>query len=118
MTAVRFLGLGYGEFEDVTLEVNYIAQWARGYGRFDPCVLCAGDPLAEQPCECGGGYIRRVRTGEVPEPGIPLLHTYKWGSEQHIPHAPGCTVVTYIDRWWASAPTSAETCPVCEGRPT
>lgn len=43
-TRVRFLGLGNG-FEDVTLDVTYIAEYARGPG--STCAFCHGDPCAD-----------------------------------------------------------------------
>jgi len=123
MTAVRFLGLGHGEFEDITLEVDYIAQFPRA--PYEPhrgtCALCFGDPLAERPCACGGGFIRSGKTGDVPLPG-PAVHVAPSGKWfwQHVPHAEGCQRVTYIDRWYATRPdySPGETCPVCEGQPT
>lgn len=47
-TRVRFLGLGNG-FEDVTLDVTYIAEYARGPG--STCAFCHGDPCAESSGE-------------------------------------------------------------------
>src|SRR6202042_706387 len=102
VTAVRFLGLGYDDFEDITLEVAHIAQWARGFGRFDGCAFCASDPLADEHCaECGGGYIHHGKTGDVPLPAL-AVHVAPSGKWfwQHVPHAVGCTTVTYIDRWY------------------
>lgn len=38
---VRFLGLGYGDFSDTTLDVAYIAVYARASD--GACALCHGD---------------------------------------------------------------------------
>lgn len=124
MTAVRFLGLGDGEFEDITLEVDYIAEFPRA--PWEPhrgtCAFCFGDPTAEEPCvSCRGGYIHHGRSGETPLAGLDV-HVAPNGRWfwQHVPHQDGCTVLTYIDRWYAACPDYApgETCPVCNGRPT
>lgn len=124
MTQVRFLGLGTDEFEDITIEVDHYAEYPRAsWGSHrGTCAFCFGDPAAENRCaECGGGFISRFKSGDVPLPGlsVKMAPSGQWG-EQHVPHADGCSNVTYIERWYASCPDYAmgETCPVCQGRPS
>ena len=72
---IPFLGAGSGEFEEVQLEVAYLADYPRGADGH--CAFCHGDPCAERA-----------------------------GSET--------TLIGrfYIENQWA------ETCPMCNGRPS
>lgn len=102
---IEFIGDG---LEPTTiLDVTYAHAAQGGAGLSGPdgtCAYCHGDPCAERPCaECGGGYMRFLR----PPEGRGRLH---------VPHAEGCGVVTFIDRYMINE--YAETCPACNGRPT
>lgn len=119
---IPFLGCALTAYADVTpmLDVIYFAEFLRGPDGL--CAFCHSDPCAEQPCaECGGGYIKKVPSGEIPEPGIPVrtFSRSRW-SWQHIPHTPECQTVTWIDREWLATPDygTFETCPCCDGRPS
>lgn len=117
-----FLGCKLTAYTDVTpvLDVTHYAEFLRGPD--GTCAFCHGDPCAERPCpDCGGSYIKIIKSGEVPRPGLPV-RTFReacW-SFQHVPHVGGCTRVTWIDREFAATPDYSffETCPCCQGRPT
>jgi hypothetical protein len=109
-----------GHGTEVTLDVTDFAEFLRGED--GTCAFCHGDPCAERPCpDCGGGYIKILKPGELPAGGLPVrtFTAARW-SFQHIPHGEDCTRVTWIDREFAATPEYSrfETCPCCQGRPT
>jgi hypothetical protein len=118
---VPFLGCAITAYTDETpvLDVTDFAEYLRGPD--GTCAFCHGDPCAEKPCDCGGGYIHIVKSGDLPRPDLPA-RTFtgaRW-SFQHVPHREGCTRVTWIDREFAANPDYAafEACPSCQGRAT
>jgi hypothetical protein len=119
---VPFQGCHLTAYTDIRpiLDVISFAKFLRGPD--GTCAFCHGDPCSDQACtECGGGYVKKLMDGGIPEPGLPV-RTFtgcRW-SFQHIPHQPGCQTTTWIDQEWMACPDYApfETCPCCEGRPT